>query len=156
MPISVFWKTRDAKGDVSTREVYLPVATTAAAAVTFAGSFIALIDDITSGEIVSAGVNLEIDISGLTNSPVSTADLQEMARFAFRDAAGFLTSITIPTFPEVYFLAGTNQVDTAQANVAAFITAMEDGLAGTSPTSLHEDDLTALETAVEAWGNARR
>jgi hypothetical protein len=156
MPISFWFKVRDAKGDESTREIYLPTATTPANAQAFGLAMLPLLDAILVGGIVGGGINLSLDLTGISQVAGSVSDLQEMARFAFRDAAGFLTSLTLPTFAEAKMVASSKQVDLADADVAAFVTAMTGGLSGQQPVSLHEDDLVTVETAVEAWGNARK
>jgi hypothetical protein len=57
----------------------------------------------------------------------------------------------IPTFSEALVQAGTDAVDTADLDVAAFVTAMQDGIVVTggtiSPTNSRDNDVVSLASA---------
>lgn len=154
----------DADGDKST------------VAIDFAGGFAgnidglietgwALINPLVNGHLVSGSVTLEADISGLVNAAAAAiADVQEKAAFVFASVDGFLKTITLPTVVETIFgsSGGSKQVDVTNTDVAAFITAMEDGFddgGGTpvevNPTTSHGEDLITLRKAEQAWGKSR-
>jgi hypothetical protein len=127
----------------------------------------AIINPLVNGHLVSAGVTVIVDISGLTNAAAAAiADVQEKAEFIFRAIdSRFKATITLPTFVET-FLTNTGAgklVDLTQAAVIAFVDMITDGIADSAgtpvesnPTTSHEEDLFALVTAREAWGKSRR
>lgn len=162
MPLSIQLTIGDAKGDQSTVSIPLPDATAVTDAVLFAQAIIPLIEPLLNGALRDARLAVPVTFTPWS-APASIADIQEKARFAFRGANNFLKSISLPTFVETFFSAGSKDVDTSDTDVAAFVTAMTDGIdltgAGGSgvvePCDTRGDDLTEIESAVEAWGNAR-
>src|SRR3972149_1428064 len=115
-----------------------------------------------------AAINVQLTVSDAKGDqsvisipvPGTTADVQEKARFVFRTVGGFFKSISLPTFVESLFSAGSKDVDLTDTDVAAFVTAMIAGITVAStetvePSDVREADITELEAASEAWGNAR-
>jgi hypothetical protein len=163
MPVSVYYTIVDDKGDKSTVEVPLPDATALTDVEIFVEQMGLLIDPLVQGGIVGAGFRVEASVASFTNVASTIADVQEKGRFLFRTAGNWLKSLSLPTFSDLLINPGSNTVDETDTDVAAFITAMEDGIdlsgAGGSgviqPSDYRGDDIATLEKAVEAWGNAR-
>lgn len=163
MAINVYVQIRDAKGDTSSVTIPIPTETSLADAAIFAKEIAELIDPLVAGGIVGAGFSVGVDLSGLVQIPAAISDVQEKAMFAFRTANNFLKRLHLPSFEEGKFTPNSVQVDQTDADVAAFITALTDGIdltgAGGSgvvaPVDTRGEDLVSLEAAVEAWGRSR-
>lgn len=127
----------------------------------------ALVNPLVNGQLVGASVTLEADISGFVNAAAAAiSDVQEKAEFVFGTIGNeFLKRISIPTFIETLFTgSGAGKtVDVTNTDVAAFITAIENGIddgGGTpveiNPTTSHGEDLFGFVSAKQAWGKERR
>jgi len=137
----------------------VPGTTAVADAIDFAEAMILLIEPLLAGTLRDARISIGVGFTPWA-SALSTADVQEKARFVFRTVGGFVKSISLPTFVESLFSAGSKDVDLTDTDVAAFVTAMIDGITVAStetvePSDVREADITELEAASEAWGNAR-
>lgn len=162
MPYFVQLTLSDAKGDQSVMSIPLPDATDVADAQRYGEEITLLLAPLVNGALRDA--RLSVPINYVPYDPVaSIADVQEKARFSFRTTNDFLKSISIPTFVEGFFVPGTKEVDTTDPDVAAFTTAIIDGInidPGVTdtiiqPCDVRGKDITELEGAVEAWGRAR-
>lgn len=164
MPINVAYYIEDGKSDESPLTINLPSGTSAADAVAFAQTMWPLVDALINGGNVVAKVIFEVP--GITSSnPIGSSDVQEIAKFVFNTANTIAKkAMGIPTFIESKILPGTKLVDTTDVDVAAFVTAMVDGLDTTGnggsgviqPCNLYDFDLTSLRSAVETWGKERK
>lgn len=162
MAINIQLAIGDAKGDVSTVTIPIPSSTSMNDAYLFAQEIAKLVEPLVNGTLRSLRVNFEVPFTPWAVAS-SIADIQEKARFSFRTVGNFLKSISLPTILESIFTPGSAQVDTSDADVAAFVTAMTDGIdltgvggSGTiEPSDARDADLTSLEAAVEAWGKSR-
>lgn len=162
MAIEIGLTITDVKGDKSTVTIPLPDGTALSDVQLFATQLAALVQPLVQGQLVSLTFTVPVN---WTPWPIidAAADVQEKARFAFRTASGFLKSLSIPTVVESIFATGSGDVDTSDPDVAAFVTAMEDGIdltgvggSGTiEPSDLRNDDLVSLAQAHEAWGRYR-
>jgi len=158
----IYVVVEDAKGDKSTVAIPIPAPTALSDIPEAVQDMTALLVPMVTGGIVGAGMRVEVDVTGVSTAVAgAVADVQEKARFVFRGANMFLKSLSIPTFPEALFVAGSNEVDITDTDVAAFVTAMEDGFLLSSTNTIlpcdgRGDDLDDLVEAVEAWGKARR
>lgn len=161
MPLNVYFNIQDATGEVSTVTIPIPASTALTNIPGTVLAFAQLLAPLSDGGLVSAGVQVQVDVSGAWGATaLLISDVQEKAEFAFRAVNGFLKRLNIPAFPEALFVPGTSQVDVTEASVAAFITAMEDGVTVNAtviqPTDIHNNDLVNNEYAVENWGRRRR
>lgn len=159
MTTNITISVEDGKSSNSIITIPLPAATAITDAVLFAQAIWPLIDPLITGGNVVARVSQVV--SGIASSnPLGSADIQEKAKFVFQSLAPFTKALSLPTFLETKMVPGSDIVDTSDTDVAAFVTAMVDGLdltgAGGSgviqPCDIREDDLTALLAAVETWG----
>jgi len=149
---------RDNKGKVSTTEIKIPTGITLSNMIEFAQGIVQLIDAITTGVIVGVSIGISVDTSGLglTAAAGSTADVEEKGRFQFQTTGGFFTTVNIPCFSDVDVLPGSDAIDQAEVNVAAFIAAMTGGLtlvdtSVVQPSDSREDDITTLVSALERF-----
>jgi hypothetical protein len=120
-----------------------------------------LIQPITRGKISSACMIIDVDVSSVTlATPYDDSDIQERANFTFATADNILKSWGIPAVYENLFVPGGAEIDLTNADVVAFILAMEDGIEVPStaiyyPSDHRGSDVTALTHAMEAWGRIR-
>jgi hypothetical protein len=171
MPITAFVRIRDAGGGAkpatSLVSVEIPTSTTPANAIAFARALASMVEPLTIGGIVGAGITIEADISALALDAVGTAlaDVQERAVFVFRTLLNKTKRIGIPCFNENLFNAAgaLDTVDVEDEDVDAFITGMISGVdvstfggTGTvTPVDTNNSDLTLLEAASQDFSSRR-
>lgn len=164
MTWTIIYSIQDEKSKTSMTEVKLPAATAAADVEIFAAQMASLINALISGAITRIGITKTISLpAGLNAAAASGADVEEGARFQFKTENGFYSGLRLPTFAESFIVAGSKEVDIVPADVAAFVTAMTDGIdlsgAGGSgvvaPCDSRDEDLTALEFAREQFLSSR-
>lgn len=164
MPAYVFFSIRDGKGDISTIEIPFPDATVVTDLPLLVAALGDLIDPLLSGGLAGAGFRVDVDVPGFSAVAGTLADVQEKAEFAWRVGTKWLKRLNLPTFIETFFLPGTKEVDTTDADIAAFVTAMETGIdvAGgggsgvVQPCDTRGEDLEDLVYAIENWGKRRK
>lgn len=163
MPYSVLISLVDGKNETGVVTIPIPDTTTATNAIAFGSLIFDLVQGLTSGGNLVAKVIF--DIPGLvSNNPLGASDVQEIGKFVFRGVTGFLKSLGIPAFTETKFVPGSDQIDVTDVDVAAFVTAMTDGIDTTpaggnatiQPCDIRGVDLDELVSAAEAWGKKRK
>lgn len=163
MTAFVYFNIVDDKGDTSTVEIPFPTATALTDLPLLVTAFGALIDPLVSGGLRDAGVRFSVAVPGFSGVAGSLSDVQEKGEFVLRTAGNFLKRLNLPTFIETLILPTSKQIDVSDTDVAAFVTALEDGInlsgAGGSgvvqPCDYRGDDLATLESALENWGKRR-
>lgn len=151
----ILTRIKDADGKLATHTLNILDGSTDADVAAFAVDWAAALRPLLDGQIDAVQVVHDIDISSVTNiAPLSTADIEERARFVFETAEGFSLSFTLPTFKEAKLLpVPADEVDTSDADVAALVTLLTDGKDMTSgfvyPGDRHGERLTALRSARE-------
>lgn len=158
MPISVFYRVQDAKGDTSTITIPIPDGTLITNVAGYVTAMSSILEDLINGTLVEAGFAVTVPVTPWAlAAPIS--DVQERARFVFRGINGFLKSISLPSVIESIFSPGSREVNRADPAVAAFVTAIVDGItvsgADIEAVDIRGDDLTNLVQATEAWGRMR-
>lgn len=149
----------DDKGDTSFTKIRVPVGNTIAQYQEFAVAFCQFVANASACQITGASVTFGIDLSGLglKAAAASVADVFQKGYFAFTSAAsGFFKRFRIPTFSETKVSAGSDNINTVDADVAAFIAANTNGIAVTGPLTIQPmtergHDLTALSEAREVF-----
>lgn len=146
----------DDKGKTSFTKVRVPNGFTLSQYGEFGTALAQLLTDISICRVTGGSLTFSIDLSGLGLRTVAgiTADIAEKAAFLFNTAiTGLRAKLRIPTFRETLVPPGSDAVDLADVDVAAFKTAMESGIVTTggtiSPTDDRENDITGLTTARE-------
>jgi len=117
-----------------------------------------LLANISTGRISNVSFSVGIDLSGATIKAVASglSDIAQKAFFGFSTAvAGFRTKMKIPALSEVKVVVGSDTLDQADADVAAFISAMEVGIVVTGgtiqPTDIRENDVISTDYAREIF-----
>jgi len=154
------FEIEDASGDKSTTSVQLVNTTTVVNATGFAVAFATALNNLISGIIRSCAAFLGVDISALTDNLMSdTADVEHIGKFEFLTDGGNRVKLNLPCLDEI--LVGTTTTDAinqSQADVAALIAAMEDGInaggALIEPCDVGEDDIVSVVFSREAFRNS--
>lgn len=158
VPVELTVSVRDGKGESSTFGIFLPSGTSLAGAQAFWDALDEDLYGIIAGEVVSVNVSFPLTLDILlaaSNIASATSDIQEKAYFGFTSVEGFLKSFTIPAVVETIFQAGSKLVDLLNVDVAALVTGMLSGAGGVSPVTAHDEDITTIVQAREAWGKYR-
>ena len=160
LAFNIDFTIRDQKGKESSSQIRIPSTLTIAQYVEFGQAAMQVIANATTGQIVSAGLSVKLDLAGgALGTVVSTfADVAEKALFVVRSAvAGLFARFEIPTLDETnVVVAGTDEIDLAHADITPWIAAIEDGITLTDtsvlqPTDKYGNDLTEIQTDREIF-----
>lgn len=161
----VTYTIEDAKGARSVTQINFPVTQASNTAINAlkdaAGAGAALIDALIQGKVVSAGVGIAIDLTGVTikATPTAISDVEEGARFLFNAASGSTPGFRIASFDEDFILSGTQQVDLDATEVDDFVTFIVTGhtLSGVTVTPSDDggSDITSIASARESFQSSR-
>lgn len=160
MAVEIIYTIEDASGDQATTSVRVGGTPTNAQINGFGAGWATALNNIIAGKIIQAAAFVFANISGLTGNLMSNnADVEHVGKFEFLTVAGNRVKINIPALSEIALGATTSDsLNQANANVAAFIAAMEDGVAVTGgviqPCDIGEDDITEVIFAREAFRNS--
>lgn len=134
---SVVFNFMDGKGKESFTKVRVPTTFAIADYIEFAQFVAQEFLDLSTGRITSVSIVVGLDLSTGTFKAVADvlADVFEKALFTFNTVlAGFRSKFKFPTWDESNTIDGTDQIDTSDIAVAAFITAYEAGIVTTGGT----------------------
>lgn len=151
----------DEEGKKSVVSMHLPGGTLQADAEAFASAISLLIDVITGAKITRIALALIVTLpGGLKSDALAESEVEIGARFGFIDAQAFRTSLRVPSFLQALLVTGSNSVDVEDSDVAAFVSAMTEGLTPIStlvqPSTNRSDDIVSMSTAIEAFTKTRR
>lgn len=163
MPIApkINFNIGDNDGDVGSTGVHVQSGASLAQYAAYAVAHAAAMDDIVLGAINPiATLSIAIDISGLTGNTLDPAsDVEQIAAFQFASADGEPVDVNVPGLLLADVVAGSDALNTADTEIAAFITLMEDGDGTVAPCSIAESDIVATFYArkeTRASGKKRR
>lgn len=158
LAVSIRIDFTDSKGKSSFTKVRVPNGFSISDYLEFAEAISQLMTNMSVAQVTSASVSVALDLSGATIRAVATnvADVAQKAFFQFSSAlAGFRKRMRIPTLDETKVPVGTSSIDQADVDVAAFITAMEDGIVTTGgtidPVDARGNDLVSVSIAEEVF-----
>lgn len=136
----------DNDGDSAKTEIHVPSGLTIAQYATFANAYANAIDDIALGRVDPKGtMTIPVDISGLTGNTLDPAsDVEQIAAFQFLDTNGEPVDINVPGLLLADVVAGTDGLNTADTEIAAFVTLIETGDGTVAPSSVAEADIVSL------------
>lgn len=160
MPIEIIFELEDRSGDKSSTSVKVEDGHAAGTLEGFAVAWANAIDNFLAGVIRSAVAYIMGDISGLTSNTITeTADVEHYGKFEFLTVDGNNVKVNIPCIAEGVVGAFTSDsLDLADPEVAAFVTAMEVGIAVTggtiTPCDIAENDIVDTAFAREAFSNS--
>jgi len=152
---SLIYSFLDDKNKISTTEINVPTTFNLSQYTEFGAAMATILQNLAQGKLVSADLCLQADISGLTSNAAtvgSTVDL--VGAFQFGTDLNNKVAVTIPCLSELFMtVSGSDDLDQTQADVAAFLFAMTDGIVTTGGTILPcdkaEEDITSIDFARE-------
>lgn len=161
MPAYIYYTVTDDYGSLSTVEVEFPITTPLSDLPLLLQAFADLINPLVEGGLEQAGIVVPVDITWAAAAVGS--DVQEKAEFYFTTEGGFSKTLNLPAILEDYFLPNSKHIDLTDFDIAAFVSAIEDGIdlsgAGGSgtvqPCDQRGEDIIFLEKAIENWGKRR-
>jgi len=113
-----------------------------------------VIDDITEGKIEAMKARISADMSALTgNTALDGSDVGDLGQFQFRTLSNRPVRVNVPALAEGVVGAGSDDINQANVDVAALISAFEDGLAGILPCNIAQEDIVSTEFARERFKN---
>lgn len=158
-PYALTWTVEDQAGNTATVTEFIAQGLTVAQMEEGAIAHAPNLEGILSGIIKGAELCIGVDISGLTgNVAAGTSDVEEVGEFVFATAQNREVRINLPCMNDTASVVGSDDLDQADTNVDAFITAMVDGItvAGglLQPCDVDENDLTTVKIARERVRNS--
>jgi len=158
LAVSIRFDFVDAKGKTSFTKVRVPNGFSIVAYGEFAAAMAQLITDLTQSRLTSASFSVAVDLSSATIKATAgvLSDIAQKAMFGFSTAvAGFRTKFKLPALNETKVTAGSDAINQSDVDVAALITAMENGIVVTggtiSPTDQRGNDITSTDYAKELF-----
>lgn len=133
----------DDKGKTSFTKIRIPTTFSLSQYGEFGTAAAQLIANVSNCKVTGASLTFAIDLSGLGLRTVASvvSDVAEKAAFIFGTAVtSFRAKFRIPTFNEDLVPPGSDAIDLVDVDVAAFVTAMEDGIVVTATTISPTDD----------------
>lgn len=158
LAVSIRFDFQDSKGKTSFTKIRVPNGFSLSDYIEFAESAAQILANVASARLTRASVCIGMDLSTATikagNSPYG--DVGEKAFFSFRTTEnGFWKRLKLPAFEESYIPPNSRDIDTAAADVLAFIDAMENGLVVTggtiAPTDARENDIVECVYAYQMF-----
>ena len=151
---SVNFTILDAKGKSSITKIRIPTGFTIAQYASFAVAMGQLIANLSEGAITEMSVSLPLTLSGATirATAIGIADVAKKALFIVRSSvAGLFAKFFAPTYNEVNTVSGSDQLDAADPDVAAYVAILEGGI-NVGGQVIDPRDLRGqtLDTATEA------
>ena len=156
MPITydIVYEFSDNDGDSASCSTHVPNSFTLSQYTEFARALAALKDAVTVGLLRACSLVIGVNVSALISNGVGVdSDVEEIAAFQFRSAQGFPVKVNVPGVLEMLVASGSDELDQADPDIAAFLTAMQSGIAVTGgtiiPCDVGESDIVSLDYARE-------
>jgi len=152
----IIYTVIDDNGERGTTSINVPTGFSIAQLGEFGAAMATLLDAILSGKVEGADFCVGVDVSALlSNLAGLNGDVEEIGAFQFETVGGFPVSVNVPGILEAVVASGSDDLDQADLDVAAFITAMETGIVVTggtiSPTDVAEDSINTTIYARERF-----
>lgn len=147
----------DGEGHTGTTGVYFAEAETEADLAAFAAAFIPLIEAIIDGKVTKVTIT-KVLVAAVATGIDAASDIEIAAKFIF-DVFNTVKNkvMSLGSFTRSKLISGTRNVNTADADVAAFVNYIiaTPALVG-DPTDSEERDITGLISAKEEYTRRRR
>ena len=144
-------KVQDIAGHTGNVVLYLPTGLTVAQITAFSDAYLALLDEVTAGQIISASVALAIEPpAGLKVAPMGGQYIQLGANFGFQvDDSNYRYTLRVPAIREA-LLTGDN-VNLADTAVDAFTDFLSAGDGTVFPGTEEGSQLGTILTGVATF-----
>lgn len=130
--VTVSFRVKDADGEIFSMPLYGTAddASTITELIGEISNMGTLVDAILDGQVVAAGICIDIGLGAMTlkGSPVAGSEVERTGLIPFVvGSTGRTWSADLPAFKYADFLSGTNLINMAQTDVAAFTSALMTG-----------------------------
>ena len=159
IPYGISLQLRDNPGKRAKTEFFVPTTFTIAQYTEAAQDLADTVDAISGAVIEKSVLNIPVDMSALINNTVgSLSDVGDLGQFAFNTAENRPVRVNVPGLIETLVPSGSDDIDQANVDVAAYLTAMLTGILVTGavtvqPCNIGEGDLTSTKFARERFKN---
>lgn len=158
LSVSVGINFIDSKGKTSTTKIRVPIGFSVAQYTEFAIAAAQICTNVSLAKVTAVSFSIGVDLSGATirSAALGAADIaQKMLIVARSTISGLFARFNIPTANEAKVISGSDAFDTADADVAALITALEDGIlvgaVTVTPRDLRENTLDTVTQVRETF-----
>lgn len=158
LAVSIRFDLVDAKNKASNTTIRVPNGFSIAQYIEFAQAMGQLISDLSQAQITRASFVVGLDLSSATikASAGAFSDIAHKAYFGFQTAvAGFRSKMRLPTLDETKVNAASDTINQVDVDVAAYMTAMENGIIVTggtiSPSDARGNDIVSTDYAREVF-----
>lgn len=159
LALAIRFDFRDGKNKRSFTKVRVPTGFSISDYIEFAQAMGQLYADASGCIVTGASISIGLDLSTSVIKAVAAfvSDIAQKAFFQFTTAlAGFRSKLFLPAIDESLVPVGSDEIDTADPDVAAFVTAMENGIVVSGPATIspcddRENDITVNEFARELF-----
>jgi hypothetical protein len=161
---SITYTLADGDGDTAATAVYVPIGDTLVRYGEFAVVHAETMEPLVLGVFQPTAIlSIPVDISALTgNVAAAESDVEQIAQFSFADTDNEPVKVNVPGCNVLqHVVVGSDALDLADADIAAFISMMEDGIEITgavtvSPSGIAESDIVDTFYARKATKNSGR
>lgn len=160
MTYTLTYSVRDGKGQTGVFTVRVGEDEIPGDVIAFAIEFAGMVEAMINGVIDHILFSFRVPYVG-ANEPGLTSDVEEILYMVSKDTTGISSKYAIPTINELFVLPGTSEIDRSAPEVAALITALENGVdigGGTivAPTSARGNDIVEVVEAIEKFRSKRK
>lgn len=140
-PVIIFTFTDDS-GETATTAVKVFSGNVLADIIEAGQQFAELFARIVGAKDIKATLGIQLDVSSAIAllNPLATADVEEKGYFGLRSVEGTTSGINLPTLNESLVLAGSDNIDQTDPDVANVILALEQGIGVTSGAIVRTTD----------------
>lgn len=131
LAVTVNYTFTDAKGKSSMCKVRVPTGFSLTQYGEFAVAMGQLVANLSDGAITDISVGIPVNLSGATirGAALSFADVAKKALFmAASSVSGLFAKFFIPTFDEANVTSGSDEINAADADIAAYVAVIESGI----------------------------
>lgn len=151
LAVNITFTFQDGKDKISTTSIKVPVGLSIPEYIDAAQRLATMLVSNTLALLTSVEVCLGLNVTLPPTQPATNSDVQERGQFVFVAANGTNFVMYLPAFNETKVIAGSDLLDTLDAEVAAMVTLMEDGDGTIAPVNVRDQDVQSLDYAREMF-----
>lgn len=156
LAVTLTFTITDALGKSAITKVRVPTGFSIAQYLEFGTAMGNIIAALANGAITDITIGVPLSLSGATIRAVATslADVGEKALLMAQSAiTGLFARFNIPTYDQSKTVSGSDQVDTTDTDVAAYIAVIESGVSGVAPCDRRANDLVDVISVRQVFGS---
>lgn len=131
LAVTVNYTFTDAKGKSSLAKIRVPTGFSINQYTEFAIAMGQLVADLSDGAITDISVGIPVNLSGATirASALGIADVAKKALFSLASSVtGLFSKVFVPTYNEANTTTGSDEINAADAEIAAYVAVLEAGI----------------------------